>query len=439
MFGNQSTRQIVTNKRPKEDGQGAEAMVHGRSVTPSEPDDTALPEVEETATPSQRKLPSLPKWLNPIFFAIASVAMLLFVVLIISYPDSPTAPVVSDGQAVVAVPADSMLTNEVEAGDIVRLYNNDGVLMEELQYVQVYGTEAGGLLLLMDEKQAAVMVSQKDAPKVVLVTHNDSEQAAELLDLQARINDPQIALGLQPSITMMVDETQEPEFQASITPSEASLPKVQWTTSDPSVATVEEGIITATGIGEAMITAFCGNAVATCAVTVEIPLKAIVLSKTEAAVAVGETISLEAAADPEDTTRFDIIWSTEDPAVATVAADGTVTGVAAGTTNITASSGDITASCAITVGVHAEVVQLEKAALTLEAGESATLKATVYPSTGVIDKASYESSDTSVATVDAEGKVTAYVPGSTTITYRCGEATATCTVEVIVPDLSPSE
>ena len=74
-------------------------------------------------------------------------------------------------------------------------------------------------------------------------------------------------------------------------------------------------------------------------------------------------------------------------------------------------------------------ISLSKSELTLTAGESASLTATVKPE-GSTDTVVWSSSKTDVATVDATGKVTAVAPGEATITATAGTKTATCTVKV---------
>lgn len=74
------------------------------------------------------------------------------------------------------------------------------------------------------------------------------------------------------------------------------------------------------------------------------------LSETALTVYVGQPVSLSAQAIPCDGPDADISWSSSDEAVATVSAEGLVTGVAAGSASITAATpGGTTARCAVTV------------------------------------------------------------------------------------------
>ena len=79
-------------------------------------------------------------------------------------------------------------------------------------------------------------------------------------------------------------------------------------------------------------------------------------------------------------------------------------------------------------------VALNKTTLTLDTGKTSNLKATVYPSNAANKKCTWSSSNTSVATVDGNGKVTAKKAGMATITVKTSNGkTATCKVTVNLP------
>ena len=79
-------------------------------------------------------------------------------------------------------------------------------------------------------------------------------------------------------------------------------------------------------------------------------------------------------------------------------------------------------------------VALNKTTLTLDIGKTSNLRATVYPSNASNKKCTWSSSNTSVATVDSNGKVTAKASGTATITVKTSNGkTATCKVTVNLP------
>ena len=138
---------------------------------------------------------------------------------------------------------------------------------------------------------------------------------------------------------------------AEVLPSDAADKTVTWRSGNTKVATVSNGRVTAVGEGSTTITASCGGASALCTVTVEqeeVKVTGISLNKKSLSLKVGETAALSAAVTPSNATDENIVWRSEDKKVATVA-NGKVTGVGKGTTTITASCGDMTASCSVSV------------------------------------------------------------------------------------------
>jgi uncharacterized protein YjdB len=142
---------------------------------------------------------------------------------------------------------------------------------------------------------------------------------------------------------------------------------------------------------------------------------------------------LHATVLPWNATDKTVTWTSGNPFVATVDQDGKVTALHEGTATITAKAGDMTASCSVTVKnsvVAVESVTLDKTSLELYEGEVAMLYATVLP-WGATDRTiTWTSGNPSVATVDQNGKVTALHEGTTTITAKAGDKTATCSVTV---------
>lgn len=80
-------------------------------------------------------------------------------------------------------------------------------------------------------------------------------------------------------------------------------------------------------------------------------------------------------------------------------------------------------------------VTLDKTSLSIEAGQTAQLTATIQPGNADNQAVTWSSSDNNVVSVDATGKITANTKGSATITVTTadGGKTATCTVTVTEP------
>ncbi len=174
-------------------------------------------------------------------------------------------------------------------------------------------------------------------------------------------------------------------LKATVTPADATENEVTWSTSDPSVATVDGGKVTAVSKGTATITASCGGFTAECTVTVKeaqhiVPVTGITLDRTNAQMNVGDILTLKATVAPADATYPNVTWSTSDSSVATVDG-GEVTAISGGTATITASCGGFSARCTVTVASDTEVksVTIDSTRLSLDVGAESTVRATVSP------------------------------------------------------------
>ena len=165
-------------------------------------------------------------------------------------------------------------------------------------------------------------------------------------------------------------------------------------------------------------------------------VESVTLDKTELALTVGDdAVQLKATVLPEDAIDPTVTWTSSKPAVATVDATGKVTPVSEGEATITATAGDKTATCKVTVkaAVLVESVTLSSSELTLVVGEAdVTLTATVKPEgTDITWTSSNPAVATVVATDKVKGLVHAVSAGEATITVTAGDKSATCKVTVI--------
>ena len=124
-----------------------------------------------------------------------------------------------------------------------------------------------------------------------------------------------------------------------------------WTSSNAEVATVQDGVVTAVGSGEATVTATAGDLSATATVVVAIPA-AVKVAEGEITVKVGENKTVSATvvdANGAVLTGKKVEFSSSDAAIAEVNGDGQVTGKAEGSAVITAKFGSLTATVKVTV------------------------------------------------------------------------------------------
>ena len=238
----------------------------------------------------------------------------------------------------------------------------------------------------------------------------------------------------QRELTIKVGKTAT--LTPTIEPADATNKNVTWSSSDETVATVSDGVVTGVKPGTAEITAKTANGLtAKATVTVEeIPVTKITLPTTKASMTIGGTMDLKPTIEPGDATNTHISWSSSDPGVATVDANGRVTAKGAGTATITgtAASG-ATVTLVVTVSdqvIEVTAVTLDKTAATVKVGKSLQLTATIEPSGATNQRLEWTSSDSDIAIV-TDGRVTGVAPGKVTITVKTTNGkTATCTITV---------
>ena len=170
-----------------------------------------------------------------------------------------------------------------------------------------------------------------------------------------------------------------------------------------------------------------GGANSTIAVT------SVTLNRSSVNLKIGDTVSLYKTIYPSNATDKSVTWNSSNTSVATVS-NGTVTAKSEGSTTITVrTSNNKTATCYVTVNpknIAVTSVELNKSSATIEVGNTLNLTATIYPSNATDKSITWNSSNTSVATV-SNGTITAKSVGTATITVKTSNnKTATCYVTV---------
>ena len=211
---------------------------------------------------------------------------------------------------------------------------------------------------------------------------------------------------------------------------------IVWKTSNPKVATVQNGKVTAISEGTTTIYALLNGYTSTCTVTVSsnyVAVTGISINKSNLNILVGNTENLTSTIQPSNATNKDVIWKSTNPEVATIE-NGKVTAKKVGKTNIIVSSSGYSATCIVNVvdTVNLEGITLNKTSINIKELESETLKIIYNPSNATNTKVTWKSSNQNIVTVDNNGKITAVKPGSATITVisNDGGHVSTCKVTV---------
>lgn len=247
------------------------------------------------------------------------------------------------------------------------------------------------------------------------------------------LTDTEVGIGLSKRIPRVIN------------PNYTSASSITWTSSDPSVATVNEnGFVTGVSKGTTTITAVSNNSSVsdTANITVYIPTTGVTLSPSDITLNIGDTSYVDAIITPSNADHKNITWRMGSGYTSSIITLGThtdwanITAKAEGTETIYATTYDgQTDWCTVdvtTVITPATGVSLSSSSMTIKVGDTSTLTATVSPSNASNKGVSWSSSNSSIATVSA-GTVTGVAPGTCTITVTTSDGgyTATCNVTVV--------
>ncbi|MBO4341423.1 MAG: Ig-like domain-containing protein [Bacteroidales bacterium] len=249
------------------------------------------------------------------------------------------------------------------------------------------------------------------------------------------------------NMSLTLFEGQEQALTATVNPDNANDKSLTWTSSDESIAKVDEnGKVTAVSKGTATIKVEANDGsgkYANCSVTVKRPVASIELNKTSLILYRGSrnvTETLTATVTPSTASNTSVSWSSSNSSVVTVSSSGIVTGIARGTATITVTANDgsgVKATCEVEVKQYVTSITLSKTSLSLVIGEEETISVTSILPDNANDKTyTWSSSDNTVAVVDQNGKITAKVKGNAVIKVTANDGSgvsASCAVAVKNP------
>ena len=294
---------------------------------------------------------------------------------------------------------------------------------------EIATVDANGKVTAVKVGEATITVTTEDGGKTATCKVTVSETSVAVTGVTLNKTETSIFVGGSETLT------------ATVAPADATNQKVTWKSSDAAVASVDaNGKVTGVKAGEATITVTTedGGKTATCKVTVKaatVAVTGVTLNKATLSLIAGASETLTATVAPADATNKKVTWKSSDAAVATVDTNGKVTAVKAGeaTITVTTEDGGKTATCKVTVKPNL-VSEITLAALAIYVGESKAVTATVKPDDATNKALTWTSSDETVATVDATGKVTGKKIGTATITATAQDGSGvsgSCTVTVL--------
>lgn len=238
------------------------------------------------------------------------------------------------------------------------------------------------------------------------------------------------------------------QITATVYPETAENKQLEWYSENPDVATVDEnGVVTAYANGTAVIgcRTVIGGYTASCRITVKTKAESIFLSYNRHTIYTTKSFRISAMVMPDSASDKSVVWSSSNEKVAVVTSNGEVTGVGAGTAVITCRTvdGKVSEQCTVTVRKKVQVQNItlsygDNPNITSKAlykGKSFIPVAEVSPSDATFKDIRWSSSDSTVASVDSYGRVTAIKAGKAVI--KCTSVDnpmvfASCTVTVHV-------
>lgn len=249
--------------------------------------------------------------------------------------------------------------------------------------------------------------------------------------------------GIPSNITLNIGKTYS--FKPVIV-EEGAKTTLTWNSSNTTVATVNNGVVTAHNPGTSIITCTASNGVYTqCLVTVNPNyVTGISLNYTEKEMNVNDALQLYATIVPENATNSNLEWNTSNANVAMVTTTGMVIARSKGWAEITATTTDgsnLSAGCTVHVVVPpvlATSLTFETEQMEMTIDEKATLVATLQPSDISSSELIWSSSDNSIATVDNSGTITAVSIGNVIITAHTTDGSnlsASCNVRIKSPSI----
>lgn len=279
----------------------------------------------------------------------------------------------------------------------------------------------------------------KEGTATVTAMTNDGGKTASTTVTVAPVAVTSVSLN-KTSTSIKVGATEK--VTATVSPSNATNKNVTWSSSNTAIATVAtDGTIRGISVGTAIITVRTtdGNKTASITVTVTpIAVTGISLNKTSTSINLGETEKITATVSPSNATNKNVLWTSSNTDIATVATDGTVRGISDGITVITARTvdGGFTAKVTVSVKpVNVRGISLNKTSTTILESATEKITATITPSNATNKNIQWTSSNTAVATVTSDGTIRGVSSGTATITARTVDGGYTARVTVTVKQI----
>ena len=328
----------------------------------------------------------------------------------------------------------------VENGGII--ISNDREIVDVTENGTIIAKSSGTTLVTIYkdiDRESFIDVTQKEINKDKLSIYDAYTNLGEAGEFTVEVTVKQVVTGVNlntPSVNVYIGETTK--LEANIFPHTAYDKDATWVSSDNTIATVDSnGVVTARNEGTVAITVTTKDGAFKDTTTVNVLKKKsnnnIYLSFDSSNFYIGDSKKIYSVVSPDNSLLSKLVYSSSDTSVATISSDGIITAKKKGTTTIKARIPEEEISTSIDIVVKDKILEridLSSTNLSLTVGDSYTLKSYFYPN-DAISYVTYTSNDSSIASVNSKGEVTALKEGITTI-YAKGNNSVIAKCDVVV-------
>lgn len=282
------------------------------------------------------------------------------------------------------------------------------------------------------------VIGKNNGKTVITVKAKDG--SGKLDTVNVVIGYPVTGISVNPnSITKAVGTNYK--VNAVITPSNASIKAIRYSSSNTALATVDKyGNVALKKTGTVAISVYATDGSgkkATLTINIITPVKSVTLPETKVTKNVGTNYQMVPTVMPSNATNKKLTYTSSSTSLATVDTNGKVSLLKAGVVTITAAAVDgsgVKATVTITIVTPVKTINIAETNVTKNVGSNYQVVASVLPTDATNKKLTYTSSNTTVATVDASGKVSLLKTGVVKITVAAADGSglkATCTITII--------
>ena len=345
----------------------------------------------------------------------------------------------------------------------INIYKGEGARLTatveppEAANLKVFWSSGDSDVVSIDKESGemrAIAVGSADITVTTEDTDDDGRQRTDTRTVTVKpVNASSVDISQKSLSIDMNDEVRTYELTATVSPDNADYGQVDWTSSNEEVATVSPdksdakaltAYVTPVGKGETKITASVGDLTSVPCVVTVIPVwaESVTVSPDLLTLEAGKSAKLSALVGPEKATDKSVRWKSDDENIAAVSENGEVFAHnPGGPVLITATASgakddaNVSASCSLTVTappVPVESVKISPEGATLKIGDTIRFTAEILPANADNKGVTWKSSDEKIASVDANGKVTALAVGFATITVTTDDGLKTTEATVSV-------